>query len=227
MAFLIHSPLFGQVELDSVRVRRNNSLLTNPKRSLSVILDNRNSFIGSSAVKIYGLNVGVRFHRNKYRLGLGIYALRRNYEQLYFYSRRYQAQDTLSPTLSLFFMTPNFAYTFYNSRWLELSVPVEVGFGTSHFTVRNAKEQVVRERKGLFVPAEIGLGILLKPTRWVGIGGLIGYRKSLAEVDFKGDFDGLFYSYRLNIFLGNILQDVRKIRERKRQNRTLNPAFQP
>ncbi len=85
----------------------------------------------------------------------------------------------------------------------------------------------MRERKGLFVPAEVGFSILLKPTRWVGISGLIGYRKSLAEVDFKGDFDGWFYSYRLNIFLGNIISDVRKIREQKRQNRVLSKSFNP
>ncbi len=128
VALTTHSLLFGQVELDSVRVRRD-SLTTNPKLGYSLILDNRNSFIGSSAVKIHGLNIGVKLHRNQYRIGLGFYELRRNYEQLYFYSRRYQARDTLSPTLSLFFITPNFAYTFYNSRWVELSVPVEIGLG--------------------------------------------------------------------------------------------------
>lgn len=62
------------------------------------------------------------------------------------------------------------------------------------------------------MPAEIGLGVLLKPTRWVGLSALAGYRKSVLEIDFKDDFDGWYYGYRLNLFVGNLWADWRRYR---------------
>lgn len=183
-----------------------------PHRELSVVLDNRNSFLRESAVKIIGLNVGVKLNP-RWRLGLGAYTLRRDYAEQFLYNKSRKVTARLAPDLSLTYLTPNLTWTFWWRHYFEVSVPLDVGLGRSHYTLYNeTKNVVVQERRGLFVPAEIGLGVLLKPTRWVGLSGLAGYRKSVLEIDFKDDFDGWYYGYRLNLFVGNLWADWRRYR---------------
>jgi hypothetical protein len=199
-----------------------------PRLGFSLVLDNRNSFVQASAVRIIGVNVGVVPRGKPYRLGLGAYTLRRSYADLYTYAgkgRNRRLKDTLTPSLSLTYCTPNFAYTFFSRRFIELSVPVDVGLGRSHYTVTDEHDNVITDNKGLFIPAEIGLGVLLKPTRWVGLSGAAGYRVSLKEIDYKEDFNGWYYSYRLNLFVGNIWHDWQQYRQRCRARRAaLAPA---
>ena len=198
-----------------------------PRVAFSVILDNRNSFVQESAVRIIGLNVGLVPRGKKYRLGLGAYTLRRSYSQLYIYSgkgKRMKLKDTLTPELDLTYFTPNVAYTFYNRRFIELSVPVDVGLGRSHYTVTDENGKVTTNDEGLFFPAEIGFGVLLKPTRWVGISGAVGYRVSLKEIDYKEDFDGWYYGYRLNLFVGNIWHDWQRYRHARQARQAASPA---
>jgi hypothetical protein len=193
-----------------------------PRLGFSLILDNRNSFVQASAVRIIGLNVGVVPRGKPYRLGLGVYTLRRSYADLYTYSGRGKNRrllDTLTPALSLTYFTPNFSYTFFHRRFIELSIPVDVGLGRSHYTITDENGKVTTDNRGLFIPAEIGVGVLLKPTRWVGISGAAGYRMSLKEIDYKEDFNGWYYSYRLNLFVGNIWHDWRHWQQQCRARR--------
>lgn len=190
-----------------------------PRLGFSLVLDNRNSFVQASAVRIIGVNVGVVPRGKRYRLGLGAYTLRRSYADLYTYSgkgKNRKLKDTLTPSLSLTYFTPNFAYTFFSRRFVELSVPVDVGLGRSHYTITDEHGKVTTDKLGLFIPAEIGLGVLLKPTRWVGVSVGAGYRVSLKEIDYKEDFNGWYYSYRLNLFLGNIWRDCQHWQQQRR-----------
>ncbi|HET9505773.1 MAG TPA: hypothetical protein VFO93_19665 [Hymenobacter sp.] len=190
-----------------------------PRLGFSLVLDNRNSFVQASAVRIIGVNVGVVPRGKRYRLGLGAYTLRRSYADLYTYSgkgKNRKLKDTLTPSLSLTYFTPNFAYTFFSRRFIELSVPVDVGLGRSHYTITDEHGKVTTDKLGLFIPAEIGLGVLLKPTRWVGVSVGAGYRVSLKAIDYKEDFNGCYYSYRLNFFVGNIWRDCQHWRQQRR-----------
>ncbi len=201
-----------------------------PRFLPSIIIDNRNSFVQASAVRIIGLNIGLTPRGKHYRLGLAGYTLRRSYAQLYTYSgkgKKQKLKDTLTPELSLTYFTPNFAYTFYHNRWLELSIPVDVGIGRSHYTVTDQHDKVTTDNKGLFFPAEIGVGVLLKPTRWVGISGAVGYRASLKEIDYQEDFNGWYYSYRLNLFVGAIWHDLKVAHRRRAARRAELPARDP
>lgn len=198
-----------------------------PRFSPSLVIDNRNSFVQASAVRIIGLNIGVVPRGKNYRLGLGAYTLRRSYADLYTYSGRgknRKLKATLTPALSLTYFTPNFAYTFLRHRFIELSIPIDVGLGWSHYTITDENGRVTTDNRGLFIPAEVGVGVLLKPTRWVGISGAAGYRLSLKEIEYKEDFNGWYYSYRLNLFVGNIWHDWRAHRQRVRARRAAQVA---
>ncbi|MDO7845051.1 hypothetical protein Q5H92_01690 [Hymenobacter sp. M29] len=181
-------------------------------------LDNRESFLHSSAVSIIGLNAGVVLPGHRWRLGLGAYTLSRDYANLYTYQykngkRTKKIADVLTPQLSLTYLTPNISYVFTPRRWLEISFPLEAGLGRSHYSETDQNGRVTTESYGLFVPVEAGLSVLFKPTRWVGVSGSVGYRKSVFEVDYKDDFDGMYFSYRLNVFVGAIWRDWRRYRQ--------------
>jgi hypothetical protein len=191
-----------------------------PRRRVGFIfsLDNRESFVQSSAVTIIGVNAGVVLPGHRWRLGLGAYTLRRSYADLYTYQykngkRTKKIIDTLTPQLSLTYFTPNVSYVFFQRSWLELSIPVEVGLGRSHYTQTDQNGLLHNDTRGLFVPVEAGLAVLIKPIRWAGVSGSVGYRKSVLEVDYKDDFDGMYFSYRLNVFVGAIWRDWRHYRQ--------------
>ena len=190
-----------------------------PRRRVGFVLslDNRASFVQSSAVRVIGLNAGVLLPGRRWRLGLGGYTLSRDYAALYTYQynngkRTKKILDTLTPQLSLTYLTPNVSYIFFRRHWLELSIPLGVGLGRSHYTTTDQNGNTPTNNRGLFVPIEIGLAVLVKPLRWGGVSGGVGYRKSVLEIDYKDDFDGWYFSYRLNVFVGVIWRDWQKYR---------------
>ena len=190
-----------------------------PRRRVGFVLslDNRQSFVQSSAVRIIGLNAGLLLPNRRWRVGLGGYTLSRNYAELYVYQvkngkRTKKIIDTLTPELSLTYFTPNVSYVVWQRRWLEVSLPLEFGLGRSHYTETSQNGQVKTNSRGLFFPVEAGVSVLLKPIRWAGVSGSVGYRKSVFEIDYKEDFDGMYFSYRLNVFVGAIWRDWRAYR---------------
>ena len=201
-----------------------------PRFVPSLIIDDRNSFVQSSAVRIIGLNAGLVPRGKPYRLGLGGYTLRRRYAQLYTYAGKGKGaklQDTFTPELNLTYFTPNFTYIFFHRRFIELSIPVDVGLGRSHYTVTDEQGNTTTDSKGLFFPAEVGLGVLLRPTRWAGVSGAVGYRVSLKEIDYQEDFNGWYYSYRVNLFIGPIWRDLCGAHRRWVAWRLAHPAPAP
>lgn len=179
----------------------------------SLYFDNRNPFEQAAAVRVIGLNLGVVPPGKQYRLGISGYTLRRNYGEYYATKGRGRGQNPPAgmamPDLSLLYFTPSFTYLLVRRRYFEVSIPLDVGIGRSHYTVTNAQDQLVTDTRDTFVPAEAGVGLLLKPTRWVGVSGGVGYRVSLTHESFEADFNGWYYCYRLNLFVGTIWADLR------------------
>jgi len=206
---------------DSATVARPAAAPLRQRASFILSLDNRESFVQSSAVHIIGLNVGVVLPGRRWRLGLGGYTLSRNYADLYIYQykngkRTKKLLDTLTPQLALTYFTPNISYVVFQRPWLEVSVPLELGLGRSHYSETDEHGTTPTDHRGLFVPVELGLAVLVKPTRWVGVSGSVGYRKSVLEIAYKDDFDGMYFSYRLNVFVGAIWRDWRQHQQRRR-----------
>ncbi|MBY0434246.1 MAG: hypothetical protein K2U26_09070 [Cyclobacteriaceae bacterium] len=185
--------------------------------SFDVIFDNRKSYLRDKEVDIVGYNIGLIF-RNRYRLGVGAYQIKEDQKVLVAgTTTKAQKPRTRYRELELSYLMVNFEYWLVNSRWLEVAIPVEVGFGNTSFVIKAGDNQtVVSSKSGSFFPSGIGLQVKIKPLRWVGLNGLIGYRKSLKTYDINADFDGAFYSYGVSVFIGNILDDIKFHKVRKR-----------
>lgn len=191
-------------------------------------LDNRQSFVQASAVHIIGVNAAIVLPNRRWRVGLGGYTLSRNYADLYVYQvkngkRTRKIIDTFTPQLDLTYFTPNVSYVFLQRRWLEISLPVQLGLGRSHYYETDAAGITQNSARGLFFPLEAGVSVLLKPFRWAGVSGSVGYRKSLFEVNYKEDFDGMYFSYRLNVFVGVIWRDWQAYRLLRRAPAAATP----
>ena len=204
-----------------------------PRRRVGFVLslDNRQSFVQASAVRVIGLNAGVVLPGGRWRLGLGGYTLSRSYADLYIYQykngkRTKKIIDTLTPQLDLIYFTPNVSYVVFQRPWLEISVPVGIGLGGSRYVVTDQTGSPTVDKSGVFLPVEAGLAVLIKPVRWVGVSGSVGYRKSVMEIDYKEDFDGLYFSYRVNVFVGVIWRDLRHGQQRRHISRELVAASQ-
>lgn len=179
----------------------------------SLYLDNRNPVASAAAVRVIGVNLGVTPAGKNYRIGFSGYTLRRNYAEYYATQGRGKSQHGdghATPGLNLLYFTPSFTYTVVRRRFFEVSVPVNAGIGRSHYTLLDAQGQLLTDSRHVFIPAEAGVGILLKPTRWVGVSGGVGYRSSLTQEEFADDFTGLYYCYRLNLFVQTIWSAVRQ-----------------
>ena len=188
-----------------------------------ISLDNRQSFVQASAVRIIGLNAGIVLPNRRWRVGLGGYTLSRDFAELYTTQAttgkrapRTAPVGTVTPQLDLTYFTPNVSYVFVQRPWLEVSLPVEFGLGRSHYYETDGAGKTQYSTRGLFFPVEVGVNVLVKPWRWVGVSGSVGYRKSLFEIKYKEDFDGMYFSYRLNVFLGVIWRDWQAYRLQRR-----------
>jgi hypothetical protein len=71
------------------------------------------------------------------------------------------------------------------------------------------------------VPLSLGSEITLKPLREIGLTTSIGYRKILSRSEPRIDFDGLYYSYGLEVDIKEIIKDIRWLKAKKRYKKAL------
>lgn len=205
LALLFHINVYGQNSPSLFRklITPDTSL----KKGFTFNFDNRYSFVKDSAVNIYGFSLGYRFHK-RHQAGIGFYRINSSY----FIKNRKDKQNLGSPSeilndIQVRYITPNYLYTFYKGYRTELIIPFEFGFGTIERAYLNLKTHEIRPPKTkFFSPVEVGILGLFKVNRWVGLKASVGYRKVIFT---KENFDGLYYSYGVLFFLGNIVHDLR------------------
>ncbi len=192
-----------------------------PKRvAFDFQFDNRTSFIQNMPISIQGFNPGVVINQ-KFRWGLGLYWVKAPY-QTFRSSKKSSVSSTEVATnreLNMYFTTPSFRYIFLNAKWVQASVDLAVGFGIVDYLIKDqTNTNTLAHKEGLFIPSGAGVELVLIPIRWIGVAGSIGYRKSLKTYDINADFDGMYYSYGIKIFLGRIYKDLVFHRIKKHYN---------
>ena len=134
----------------------------------------------------------------------------------------------------MYYLTANFEWIFLRSKWLDLSVPIEVGVGysslilTEYFSGSNIpiiSPTTGRKLKGqnVFIPSTIGLSAMLNLTPDVGfqLGG--GYRYVLIETSASQDYNGYFYMVGVQLkpqnIIKNLKNDYKEWRVKKKKRR--------
>jgi hypothetical protein len=184
------------------------------KRAFSFQFDNRNSFIQNSPVNIQGIGLGYTLSP-KIKLGLGAYKINREYHKKVTRARP-NANPNILIDVYLYYFTPNLTYTFFENRWFEFGIPLEIGYGYAYTVAENTITHFSSRSRltDYFVPAEIGLSGTFKLNRWLGFSASAGYRKLIwqTNVATKDGFDGYYYNSGVNVYFGTILKDIRYVR---------------
>ncbi len=191
-----------------------------PKRIYPQVgLDNRKSFIRKSPVDIRGIYAGILF-KSRFKFAIGYYEVSAEGHT----NKKISAnQEQNIRNLDLYYGTFNFEYLIIDKRHIKMGFPINVGFGYSDLKIYDEyKVQLLYHSEGNFTPFSLAGEVTLKPMRWFGFTGSVGYRKLLSRSEPRIDFDGYFYSFGLAIDVKEIVKDVRLVMARKRYKKAVH-----
>lgn len=200
-------------------------------------LDTRNSFVGNGApIVIYGLNIGLKL-KNKYQLGVGVYFAGRqskNNIPLGFEGIQIPKKDVPSyfgtRNMEIFYATTYFSYSILRHKYLEIQLPIEIGYGEFSLTFSDLRvndqlsmtdQSIAQERinskfngskklSGILVPALLGMQVTVKLHRWLYPSASFGFRQIINETNIKYDFDGFYYQFGAQLHFGELYRDIFK-----------------
>lgn len=180
--------------------------------------DNREAFVEGQAFNITGFDIGVLL-KEKLRFTLGYYAMKGSLKA---YKKKV---DTIEygRLVQLNFGSINTELNYFDSRFLSLGMPLEIALGTNTFQNKNITENIVTStQSGLVAFANFGLSATFKPMRFIGLKGMVGYRKVIFNEIKDFAFDGAFTSLGLNFDFHEIVSDIKMYRLKKKYKRGNN-----
>jgi hypothetical protein len=180
-----------------------------------VKFDNRLTFFEGQSLNINGFDAGVLL-KDKMRITLGYYRLN---DELTSFRQTVEGVD-MGRLLLMNYGALNTEIIYLNKRYFSLGMPLEIGAGLNEIKYKNFSSDIITSsQRGLIAMAHFGLSATFKPIRWVGLKGMVGYRKILFNQIKDFAFDGLFTSVGLNIDFREIIKDVKMIRLKKKYRR--------
>jgi hypothetical protein len=183
-------------------------------------VDNRNIFFKGQVLTLNGIDAGVILNE-KLRLTAGYYQLNDN---LSAYKTEINGMQ-VDRHLKLNYGSLNTEFIYKSARFYSLGMPMEFGFGSNKLTYQNALDNYVYESEsGFVILADFGLSGTFKPIRWIGIKGVVGYRKSVLNQVKDFHFDGVFTSVGLNLDIWEFVKDVKMYKLKKKYKRINSPV---
>src|ERR1700740_1091418 len=161
------------LKLDSLKKQylKNSIWSFRPKNVFPLLAsDQRNSYIGGKPVNIWGIKAGVTLY-DRHNMGLGVYSVTNS-------TQRYLARQdrTINQNTTLQYLTTFYEYSFIETRWWELGIPLEMGVGKYTISSIDAStHKALPNRNGLLMPLGTALDVNFKPTRWFAINVMGGY----------------------------------------------------
>lgn len=169
-------------------------------------IDNRNSFISNAPVNLRGFQLGFRY-KEVHVFGFGIYRITPFSQRIFKITN--PNNEIINRSLKLNYSTLFYKFRIYNSRFLEVHIPVEAGVGMAR--ARNfdsIRQAVIKSEDIRIFPAGTGLQLILKPVKWAGLSTIGGYRL-VNEGSIKLNFNGWYYSFGLWLDLRQIYRDTK------------------
>lgn len=174
-------------------------------------IDQRNSFIKDRPVNLLGLQAGVILYE-KHTMGFGIYKMGLESRNLPLkVKNKSTGPKVVNQYLNISYATFFYQYTILDSRYFEIDIPVEIGFGNATFTSKDTLNSKVLYTKTFPVfPLGAGLQVSFMPLPWIGIQGMAGYRY-MSENSGHGtiNYSGWYYSIGANFDFRQIIRDYK------------------
>jgi hypothetical protein len=174
-------------------------------------IDKRNSFINTNAkvpVQVGGLQIGVVL-KEHHSMGLGFYSISHT-QVIHPVEDPKRSQNV---KLNMGYVTGFWEYTLVDTRYWEIGFPLEMGLGNYQTLVTDTTGKRVPEFKDTLKRGILLLGagfdIDFKFFRWAGVNLMGGYRLVGGNEPNKVNFNGVFYSFGLNFYFGELLKLIR------------------
>jgi hypothetical protein len=196
--------------LDSLKekLRSDSIKIYNPKRHLIspyIGTDNRKSFIKDAPIDIRGLLAGVIVNDRHY-FCIGGYSVNKETQRPT--PLKGKSIET-TRELSLKYLSLYYQYKLIDRRFFEWDVLAEIGAGKYNLKLTTtASGKTLSDRSNLIVPMGIGTTFIVRPVRWGGGFGQIGYRFVLTP-NTNLNFNGFYYAYGVWINVGQVVKDSR------------------
>lgn len=170
--------------------------------------DNRRTFSNGSPVRLNGIRIGAEYN-NIVTKFIGFYGLREPIVNRRVVNPYTPQQDTVLDYFDFRYTSIGIDYTFYETKKWQFSTPIQVGLGSGDRDVRELDTLTIisSQSKGFF-PLEIGVSGLYRFYDWVGVGAGIGYRTNLGSFFSLSAFEGVYYSFGLKVFLGQLYRKI-------------------
>lgn len=183
---------------DTLWVTKKDSIKLCPKLTYTLNWDARNSFVNQKLVNIWGVNTGVKFGRNRHELTLGYYWLTFN-SLLRLIDFRKEASKLINigyyTKTDLYYFSVMYWHNIIENKKWRFSMPVELGIGATQSTGNKIlNDLMLWRRNDFFLPAQAGLYLKWKATRWVGFSVQGGYRYAIYQQNLPTDYNGAYYS---------------------------------
>jgi len=154
--------------------------------------ENRYSFISKKPVNLVGLMAGI-VYREKHIFCAGYYTLNR------FKQKSLEFVDANNVTrreyLILNYFIGCYQYVILNHKFVQINIPLEVGFGLYSTQTKYNLETYFKKSSGYIVPISAGFQAKFKIIKWAGISVAGGYRYVAQERNIDLAFRGLYYSF--------------------------------
>ncbi|MFI5140906.1 MAG: hypothetical protein ACHQII_01005 [Bacteroidia bacterium] len=204
----IKDSLTAQLKADSTHIYR-------PQKYRPFInLDQRNSFIRNQAININGLQLGVLIN-DRHVFGLGGYIITSSSKAQV--KTKTDKNISTNRTLNMDYGTFFYQYTLLDKRFWEIDIQAELGLGTYEFKYYDVNtNKLLADRKAGMLVGGIGPLLAFKPTKWLGIIGMVGYRFT-SEKNTNLNFNGFYYSYGAWFDMRQIIRDYKYYLVKKRK----------
>jgi hypothetical protein len=175
--------------------------------SIDARLESRNSFITNGLVKVSGVRLGVSWQR-KLRIGGGYSWLNSPvYNDRKIISSLGQA-ETVREYLKFGYLCYYIDFVFYKAKRWQLSVPIQVGTGLSHF--QYTENNVLHKSRNYFLLLyEPGITVQFKVFKWAGVGADLAYRFTLKNNHYIAEkLSSPTFSFKLLVWFDEIFYTV-------------------
>ncbi len=177
-------------------------------------IDNRNSWIKNEngtknvPINVNGLQFGIII-KERHTVGLCAYSITNSSKKPQKLSDR--NQKISYQNLKLGYLTLYYQYAIIDRRFFELDVPLEVGLGKYNYYLSDSAQNILPKtaETGQMRLTGGGVNIVLKPFKWIGISGMVGYRFVAMNKNSHLNLNGLYYSYGVWVDLRQIYRDTR------------------
>jgi hypothetical protein len=178
-----------------------------------LVFDSYYSFIGNRSADVWGFRGGVVWN-DEWRIGAGYNKLRADIieqKKLPDSELSFAKNDTVKAQLYLQYFPLMAEYIAYRKDPWQISVPLQLGYGTSYFEYfdrNNNRRRIFEHGVLVFQP---GINAQYKVLKWFGLGAGIGYRLvpvNNPKVETK--MNSPVFAIGLKIYVGEIVKSVRE-----------------